>query len=98
MITSGFFDSINNDRLYSAAQMTEYFEGLVSDGVYEDIGQALVVTAGSGMTVNVGSGRAIISCRWLRNDALYPVTINPANTALFHQEAVSIGRVLCNRN
>lgn len=90
MITSGFFDSINNDRLYSAAQMTEYFEGLVSDGVYANFGQSLVVTAGSGMTVNVGTGRAIISCRWLRNDALYPVTINPANTALPRYTAVIV--------
>ena len=79
-LKSGFFNSVNGDRRYNADDMSEYFEGLVSNGVYEDVGGALVVTAGEGMTVDVDSGRAIINCKWLKNDALLNLPINPANS------------------
>ena len=32
-ITSGFFNSVNDDRPYNAEQMTLYFEGLISNGI-----------------------------------------------------------------
>ena len=58
-VTCGFFNSSNGDRKYNADQMSSYFEGLVSDGVYENVGDALIVKAGDGMQVIVGEGRAI---------------------------------------
>ena len=90
MQTFGFFDSVNGDRKYNAAQMTEYFDGLVSNGVYQQVGQAMVVTAAGGMVVNVGKGRAIIDCRWLKNDAVLPVEISAANTTLPRYTAVVV--------
>lgn len=90
MQTFGFFDSVNGDRKYNAAQMTEYFDGLVSNGVYQNVGQAMVVTAAGGMAVNVGKGRAIIDCRWLKNDAVLPVEITAANAALPRYTAVVV--------
>ena len=45
MITSGFFNSINHDRVYNAEEMSNYFEGLVTSGIYEMIGGAFEVTA-----------------------------------------------------
>ena len=81
-LKSGFFNSVNGDRRYNADDMSEYFEGLVSNGVYENVGDAMVVTAGSGMSVNVASGRAIINCKWLKNDSSYNVAINPASESL----------------
>lgn len=78
-ITSGFFDSISGDRTYSAEQMTTYFEGLVSDGVYESIGDRFAVTAGTGMTVSVGSGRALLKSHWVKNDAAASVTLDAAD-------------------
>ena len=57
-ITSGFFDSVSGDRTYDADQMSTYFEGLISDGVYENVGDRFAVTsANSGMNINVGAGR-----------------------------------------
>lgn len=90
MITSGFFDSVNGDRKYNAAQMTEYFDGLVSNGIYQNVGDAMVVTAASGMVVNVGKGRAIIDCRWLKNDAVLPVEITAASATLPRYTAVVV--------
>lgn len=78
-VTSGFFNSINGDRTYNADQMSTYFEGLVSDGIYENIGDRFAVTAATGMTVNVGSGRALIKSHWIKNDAALSVQIDPAD-------------------
>ena len=87
-VTSGFFDAVSGDRVYNAAQMSEYFDGLVSDGVYESVGGALQVTAGQGMTVNVKSGRAIVGGRWVKNDATMSLSITAANPVLHRYSAV----------
>lgn len=89
-ITYGYFDSINGDREYSAAQMSEYFDGLVSDGVYESVGGAMQVTAGTGMNVFVKSGRAIIDCRWIKNTAVVTLPITAAHVTLNRYTAVFV--------
>ncbi len=80
-ITSGFFDSINGDRRYNAEQMSNYFDGLISNGIYENIGQRFVVTARTDgfLGVNVGTGRAIINCHWIKNDATVSLTLDPSD-------------------
>lgn len=75
----GFFNSVNGDRLYNADDMSHYFKGLVSDGVYENVGDKLIVTAGTGMKVVVGTGRALIDCRWVENDSPLEITLNAAD-------------------
>ena len=89
-ITYGFFNSINQDRLYNADQMSEYFKGLVSDGVYESVGGALQVTANSGMTVSVQTGRALIDCKWIDVDAIVNITIAQAHPTLNRYSAVVV--------
>lgn len=96
-ITSGFFNSLNGDRLYNAEQMSEYFKGIISDGVAENIGGALQVLSGSGMTVNVQSGRAFIDCRWLENNAVESITINPSHATLKRYTAVVVRLDYSNR-
>jgi len=81
MITYGYFDSINGDRKYNADQMSNYFEGLVSDGVFLNVGNALKVNSASGMNVTVATGRAIINCKWIKNDSTLtlPITGSSVN-------------------
>lgn len=76
-ITYGFFDSQNGDRKYNAKQLGEYFNGLISNGVYYNIGQGLKVSLNNKnistdksitVKVNVASGRAYINGHWLYND------------------------------
>ena len=81
MLTYGFFDSVGHDRVYNAEQMSNYFEGLVSDGVYQSIGNAFEVTAGAGMNVKVGTGRGIIKSRWVNNDQEIILPISPSSPA-----------------
>lgn len=73
--TYGFFNSVSGDRTYGADAMSEYFDGLVSDGVYENVLDALQVYAGTGRTLKVKSGRAILNSRWFKSDAVEDITI-----------------------
>ena len=78
-ITSGFYNSSNGDRLYNAEQMTTYFEGIVSDGVYYGVGDRLLVVAGDNLGVNVGTGRGLVNLHWVKNDTVLPLTLTPAD-------------------
>lgn len=87
-ITYGFFNSVDGDRTYNADQMSTYFEGLISNGVYENIGGALQVKASNGLTVTVQTGRAIIDSKWIRLDAIEPLTLNGAHVTLNRYTAI----------
>lgn len=94
-ITYGFFNATKQsdgtyDRAYNSDQISDMFEGLVSDGVFESIGDAMVVTPKSGMTVQVGTGRASIEGRWIRNDAKMDITLAASNIALNRWSAIVI--------
>lgn len=63
-ITYGFFDSDEGDRLYSAADLTDYFLRLIPDGV---IAGGLEVTKISGLVAQISAGWAFIRARWVCN-------------------------------
>jgi hypothetical protein len=97
-ITYGYFNSVNGDRKYNADQMSQYFKGLISNGVFANIGGAMAVIAdGQSMTVNVSTGRAVIDCKWIENDAAYPITINQAHATLPRYTAVVVQLDAVNR-
>jgi hypothetical protein len=97
-ITYGFFNSLNGDRTYDADQMSEYFDGLVSNGVYESVGGGLQVLAVSeGMAVNVSTGRALINCKWLNNSAVLTLDITAAHAILNRWTAVIVRLDIVNR-
>lgn len=96
-ITYGFFNSSSGDRKYNADQMSQYFKGLISNGVFESVGGALQVIAGTGMTVQVKTGRAIIDCKWIDNDAVLNLDITQAHGALNRWTAVVVKLDITNR-
>lgn len=96
-ITYGYFNSVDGDRKYNADQMSEYFDGLVSNGVYESVGGALQVIAGTDMSVNVQTGRGIINCKWINNNAVLPLTITQAHAMLDRYTAVVMKLDITNR-
>lgn len=89
-ITSGFFNSVNGDRLYNAEEISHYFDGLISDGVFQNIGSKLAVTQNGGMSVKVGTGRAFIKSHWFKNDNPYVLSIDVADTQLNRIDRVVI--------
>ena len=91
MIKSGFYDSINHDRLYGADDFSDYFEGLISDGIYAGIGKEFRVYAdGSTMGVKVDTGRAKILNKYVRNTDILEVEIDAADSENPRWDAVCV--------
>lgn len=89
-ITSGFFDSQNHDRVYEAAEFNRLFDGIITDGVFEHVGNTFTVTPGGGMIVSIDTGRAWFNRTWIYNDALFPVLIPDADNTYSRIDAVII--------
>lgn len=81
-VTSGFYNGLNNDRKYSATQLSDLFEGIITDGIFMSIGSKLMVVANTGMIVNVGTGRAWFDNTWTNNDAILPLEVPTSNIVL----------------
>jgi hypothetical protein len=93
-LTYGFFDAVYDsdtgtyDRTYTAEQMSLYFKGLVSDGVIANVGNMMAVTPGSGMAVQVGTGRMLIDSRWLQNSSALSISISAAHATLNRKDII----------
>lgn len=66
-LSSGFFDSVNGDRTYSAEDFGSVFDGLITDGVYTSFDQFGIGWDTNGIIVK--SGRAWFNHIWVQNDA-----------------------------
>ena len=91
-VTSGFFNSVNHDRLYDAEQLSSIFDGIITDGVYENFGDGLRTTAVSTADnmVSVGTGRAWFDHTWSLNDTPLTIEIEPANEMVSRIDAIVI--------
>ena len=87
-VTYGFYNSLNKDRMYNAEQMSSIFNGIITDGVFSTIGDALMTVAGTGMQVIVKSGRAWFNSTWTLNDAQLPLDVPAADVSLTRIDAV----------
>ena len=79
-IKFGFFNSVDGDRKYTAADIGDFLQGIIYSGVYPDSSTSLQVVAGGGMTVEVQPGRAMLEFKYLENDAGYPLTLSAGGT------------------
>lgn len=87
-VTCGFYNSIDGDRRYNAEQLTSLVDGIIRDGVFMGIGDALIVSASTGMNVIVGTGRAWFNSTWTHNDSSLPLAVDPAEMILNRIDAV----------
>ena len=89
-VSSGFFNSVNHDRLYDAEQLSSIFDGIIIDGVYENVGDAFMITAypDANNTVIVGTGRAWFDHTWTKNDSQYSLTIASPSVAFSRIDAI----------
>lgn len=80
-VTSGFFNSVNHDRLYDAEQISSMFDGIIYDGIYSGIGDAFIVKPYSDLnsTITVGTGRAWFDHTWTKNDTELAITLDDPN-------------------
>lgn len=85
-VNCGFFDAINNDRLYSADQMNRPYKRIISNGVFATpqgtpSTDFQVLSASSGMKINVSPGDGLFGDKWFSNPSTITITV-PTNTAL----------------
>lgn len=81
-VKSGFYDSVNHDRLYSAADMAEPYKGLFTEGIFEG-GLEVTPTSPASMKISLTAGRAIGLEKWVDVEAM---TIDvPANTTVSYR-------------
>lgn len=95
-VTSGFFEAqfdTNNipDREYSAEQFGSLFDGIISDGVFKNYGNALEVNGnnivvetddeGTRFKLYVKTGRAWLNHTWTLNNSDYAIYLDPPSPA-----------------
>lgn len=91
-VTYGFYNSLNGDRKYNAEQMSSIFDGIIEDGILQQIGDRMVVTASNPaeLTVVVGTGRAWFDHTWTLNDAKLILSLPTPEKLLNRYDAVVI--------
>ena len=87
-LTYGFYNSVNNDRVYDAEDMSSMFDGLINDGVYMSIGGQLKVSINTGMTIKIASGRAWFNHTWTYNDSFYNIELDASDPLLNRIDAI----------
>lgn len=91
MLEYGFFDSVNHDRLYNSKNFSDYFEGLIHDGVYLYVGEQFKLSPGEGMSIIVGTGRAKILNRYVKNTTPLPIDISASDSIYPRIDAIVVG-------
>ena len=89
-IKSVFFNSMNHDRVYDADDINSIFDGIITDGVFGNIGSKFNVTPSSGMTINIGTGKARFHQIFVENDANLVLQVSQSDVLLNRIDAVAI--------
>ncbi len=73
---SGFFNSKNLDRTYTAEDFTSYLSSIICNGILDTYGQNFKLTAASsGLKVTLGTGKAWINGHYFINDSRYTIDL-----------------------
>lgn len=65
---SGFFNSVNGDRIYKADFFAEYFKSFIGNGIFPNPSTGLQVISNDNMTVTLKAGQAWINGYYYSND------------------------------
>lgn len=91
-INGGFFDSINDDRLYSADEMNKPYNRIVSDGVFATnqgtSSTDFQVMASSGMDIIVKAGQGLVGGKWVESLSDTAITVPPSTTVTSRIDSV----------
>lgn len=93
-IKSGFFNSVEHDRLYDADDMCKPYDRIVTEGIFGTVntsekGADFNVTAGSGSVV-LSSGGGLISGKWFELEADMSITVDTNTTLSNRVDAIFI--------
>lgn len=74
-LTYGFFNSVNGDRRYDADDFSRLFDGILTDGVFPNIGDHFTPKFLSEEAFEIGTGRAWFDRTWTNNST--PLMLTP---------------------
>lgn len=90
-ITSGFYNSVNGDRVYDADDFGSLFDGIISPGIFPADGDKFRVRpTGNGMSVYVGTGRAWLNHRWVENSSDETLTLIGSHATLDRIDLITL--------
>lgn len=77
MEKSSFFNSINGDRKYKASDFAEFFNSLITNGVFPTPATNLEVVSNNDMTITIKAGKAWINgyCYYNDSDLILPIDV-----------------------
>lgn len=88
-IKAGYYNSVGNDRLYNAEDMSRYFAGLYTKGVLQNYKNKFFVKANGGMTVKVQTGKAFFSDgKYIENTADIVLNVDASDVVLGRIDSV----------
>lgn len=92
-VNAGFFDAIDEDRVYSADDMNRLYRKLISNGVFatpkgEASDYLQVFTADDGMNIKVNKGYALIGDKWFENPSDFIITISSNTEVLTRIDSI----------
>lgn len=67
MIEYGFFNAVNGDRTYNADDLSNFFAGMLRDGIFKGFENELEVVANNNMSVTVKTGKAMLGYKYMHN-------------------------------
>lgn len=96
-ITSGFYNSINGDRLYSADQMNKPYKRVITEGIFATPAGTpstdfQVVSGSNAMNIIVKKGEGLLGNRWIELESDTTITVT-ANTGITPRRDSIIVRV-----
>lgn len=94
-VNCGFFDSVNNDRLYTADEMNRPYKRVITNGVFATPkGTAStdlqVVSANSGMNIIVKKGDGLFGDKWFENPSDLTITVPSNNNITPRRDSVIV--------
>lgn len=90
----GFFNSINNDRVYDATDVAKFLKKFFTNGVFNN---TLKVTSNDNMTVSVGIGQANIEGYSYENTESLILNVGDSDSTLSRIDSVVVRLDLSNR-
>lgn len=82
MEKSGFFNSVNGDRKYKASDFAEYFNSLITNGIFPNPSTNLQIISNNNMTITLNAGKGWINGYIYNNTDNLILDILPADGIL----------------
>lgn len=90
----GFFNSINNDRVYDASDVARFLSKFFTNGIFNN---SLAVSSNDNMTVSIATGQANINGYGYENTEILTLDIDEADSELNRIDSVIVRLDLTNR-